>query len=241
MTNRARALLKAFFPAAIAAFERGGRHRLESASCRTILAAAPTPQAAGALSIRQLATLLRRAGRRRGVDAEAAQLRQLLGSEQIRQPDAIEQAMGLQLRGLLRQLDAICQTLTDLEEQIEATFAAHPDAMIVSSFPGVGVAVGARLLAEIGDDRDRFADARALKAFAGAAPVTRASGKTTFVHARRARTTGSRRPATSGHWPRSATTPTGMPATGPAATPVSDTSRRCGSCSTACSANSTTA
>ncbi|WP_459185591.1 transposase, partial [Streptomyces sp.] len=34
---------------------------------------------------------------------------------------------------------------------------------------------GARVLAEIGDDRSRFADAKALKAYAGAAPVTRAS------------------------------------------------------------------
>jgi Transposase IS116/IS110/IS902 family len=32
-----------------------------------------------------------------------------------------------------------------------------------------------RLLAEIGDDATRFADARGLKAYAGAAPVTRAS------------------------------------------------------------------
>jgi Transposase IS116/IS110/IS902 family len=37
------------------------------------------------------------------------------------------------------------------------------------------------VLAEIGDDRSRFADARGLKAFAGSAPITRASGKKTFV------------------------------------------------------------
>ena len=37
------------------------------------------------------------------------------------------------------------------------------------------------MLAEIGDDRARFADARGLKAFAGSAPITRASGKKTVV------------------------------------------------------------
>jgi transposase len=63
-----------------------------------------------------------------------------------------------------------------LEEHIDTAFHAHPDAPILSSIPGLGVALGARLLAEIGDDRSRFADARGLKAFAGAAPVTRASG-----------------------------------------------------------------
>ena len=41
------------------------------------------------------------------------------------------------------------------------------------------------MLAEIGDDRSRFQDARGLKAYAGAAPITRASGKTTSVTHRR--------------------------------------------------------
>jgi transposase len=36
--------------------------------------------------------------------------------------------------------------------------------------------LGGRILAEMGDDRARFTDAKALKAFAGTAPVTRASG-----------------------------------------------------------------
>lgn len=186
-TNRIRALLKGFFPAAVAAFERGGRHRLDSPACRTILAAAPTPPQAKALSQARLAMLLRRAGRQRGVDAEAQVLHRLLSGRQMTQPAPIEQAMGAQLRGLLRQLDAICATLVDLEERIEAAFNEHPDATIVTSVPGVGVQLGARLLAEIGDDRGRFANARALRAFAGAAPVTRSSGKSSFVYARRAK------------------------------------------------------
>ena len=41
------------------------------------------------------------------------------------------------------------------------------------------------MLAEIGDDRTRFTDARALKAYAGSAPVTRASGKSRAVMHRR--------------------------------------------------------
>jgi hypothetical protein len=39
----------------------------------------------------------------------------------------------------------------------------------------------ARVLAEIGDDRARFADARSLKAYAGSAPVTRASGRSLSI------------------------------------------------------------
>nr|WP_243707196.1 hypothetical protein [Micromonospora sp. KC606] len=37
----------------------------------------------------------------------------------------------------------------------------------------------------MGDDRNRFADGRSLKAFAGAAPVTRASGRSLVVSQRR--------------------------------------------------------
>jgi transposase len=42
--------------------------------------------------------------------------------------------------------------------------------------PGLGTVLGARMLGEVGDDRERFTDARGLEAFAGTAPVTRASG-----------------------------------------------------------------
>ncbi|MFG1749405.1 transposase [Streptosporangium sandarakinum] len=44
------------------------------------------------------------------------------------------------------------------------------------------------MLAEIGDDRARFAVARALKAYAGSAPITRASGKSLAVHHRKVKT-----------------------------------------------------
>jgi transposase len=49
------------------------------------------------------------------------------------------------------------------------------------SFPGLGVQIGARVLAEIGDDRTRFADARGLKAYADASPITRTSGEKSSI------------------------------------------------------------
>ncbi len=45
--------------------------------------------------------------------------------------------------------------------------------------------LAARLLAEFGDDPDRFAHARSRRAYAGTAPVTRASGKKHAVVLRR--------------------------------------------------------
>jgi transposase len=61
----------------------------------------------------------------------------------------------------------------------------NPDYQIITSFTGLGDTTGARVLAEIGDDRARFADARSLKAYAGSAPVTRASGRSLSVTHRR--------------------------------------------------------
>jgi transposase len=42
--------------------------------------------------------------------------------------------------------------------------------------PGLGVVLAARVPAEFGDDPHRYASAKARKAYAGTAPVTRASG-----------------------------------------------------------------
>jgi hypothetical protein len=68
--------------------------------------------------------------------------------------------MGHHLLAVLRHLDVVCGNLDDLTQAAEAAFATHPDATIITSFPGVGLLTGARLLAELGDDRARFADAK---------------------------------------------------------------------------------
>lgn len=47
--------------------------------------------------------------------------------------------------------------------------------------------LAARILAEIGDDPDRFTTATGLRAFAGTAPVTRASGRSHYVKVRKVR------------------------------------------------------
>lgn len=82
---------------------------------------------------------------------------------------------------LLHALDTAVANVARLEHQLTVAFDQHPDATIITSFPGLGTVLGARILAEIGDDRNRFATARGLKAFAGTAPVTRASGMRTIV------------------------------------------------------------
>jgi transposase len=122
-----------------------------------------------------------KAGRRRELDRDVARLRELFTSTYLHQPPVVENAMGIHLGALLRQFDAACAAADELAQAAIAHFEKHPDAEIITSFPGLGKLAGARVLAEIGDDRTRFADARGLKAFAGSAPITRASGKKTVV------------------------------------------------------------
>ena len=76
-------------------------------------------------------------------------------------------------------------SVDQLAAALAETFSQHPDYEIITSFPGLADISGAIVLAEIGDDRTRFADDRALQAFAGSAPVTRASGKSRTVTRRR--------------------------------------------------------
>ncbi|WP_394855735.1 transposase [Rhodococcus erythropolis] len=78
-------------------------------------------------------------------------------------------------------MNAECVNAENLNESAAQAFRNHPDYAVITSFPGLGEATGARVLAEIGNDGGRFAGARGLKSFAGAAPVTRASGRTISI------------------------------------------------------------
>jgi len=74
-----------------------------------------------------------------------------------------------------------------LGEVVGEHFGRHPDAEIYASQPGLGVILGARVLAEFGDDPDRYATAKARKNYAGTSPITRVSGTKKKVLARYAR------------------------------------------------------
>lgn len=179
--NQIRDLLKDFYPAAVAAFAGLPEGGLARADARVILAAAPTPAQAAKLTPARLRRLLVKAGRRRYLDRDVERLRTVFSGTYLHQPPQIEVAMGIQLTALLRQFDAACTAAVELAEAAIAHFEQHPDAEIITSFPGLGNLAGARVLAEIGDDRARFADTRGLKAFAGSVPITRSSGKKTVV------------------------------------------------------------
>ena len=183
--NELRSLLREFHPGFLAAFAGGNATNLASPDARAVLAIAPTPAAAAKLTTTRIAAALRRGGRQRGADQLAAKLHQALRQPQLRQDPMVEQAMGAQALRLLATLNTECDSVEQLGQATATAFAQHPDYHIITSFTGLGDTTGARVLAEIGDDRARFADARSLKAYAGSAPVTRASGRSLSVTHRR--------------------------------------------------------
>ena len=183
--NELRSMLREFFPTFLATFIKRFPLGIASPEARAVLAIAPTPGVAAKLPVSRVAAALRRAGRSRGIDRAAAGITTALREPQMRHPAQVETAMGKQTLALLAALNTACASVDDLGQASAELFERHPDYAIITSFPGLGDSTGARVLAEIGDDRRRFIDARALKAYAGSAPITRASGKSVSITRRR--------------------------------------------------------
>jgi transposase len=93
-------------------------------------------------------------------------------------------------------ITSLSERLAGLEAALTSAFGAHRDAAIVQSQPGLGVVLAARVLAEFGDDPERYQTVKGRKAYAGTAPITRASGLRQVVLAR---AVGNRRLATACH------------------------------------------
>lgn len=175
---RLRSVLLEFYPQALQAFPN-----LKHRAALTILSAAPTPELGQKMTTRKVVALLHRCGRRN----DPALVEQILGTLKaaaLRQSPAVEKALGQTVAGLLTIIVAMQSAVEQLETALAAEFEGHPLSPILRSAPGLGPILAARVLAEVGDDPTRFATAGGLRAFAGTAPVTRASGRSRQVKAR---------------------------------------------------------
>jgi transposase len=175
---RLRSSLREFFPAALEAYEN-----LASRDALELLTKAPEPHSAAALTRAQITAALKRAGRR-DRDAKATAIMAALRAEHLTQPPLIAAAYGATVRALAAMITTSNEQITAMEGPVEACFGQHPDAEIYLSQPGLGPILGARALAEFGDDPNRYEGARARKNYAGTSPITRASGKKKVVLAR---------------------------------------------------------
>ena len=181
--NALRSGLRDYFPGALSAFGTD----LDSPDALAVLGIAPTPALGRALSRAKIAAALRRAGRTRNLERRAAEIQAVLRAPQPEASPALADAQGEVTRAAVALIGPLNEQIAALETRLAERFRRHPDAEILSSLPGLGVVLGARVLGEFGDEPNRYADARGRKAYAGTAPITRASGRSQVVLARVAR------------------------------------------------------
>jgi hypothetical protein len=178
---RLRSALRESFPAALRAFDD-----LDAPDTLELRRLAPNPDTAAQLTRAQIVRVLRSA-RRRNVEARAEQIRTLLRAPEIRQPGPVQAVYAATVTSEVAVITALNAQIERLQAVVAEHFGRHPDAEIYTSLPGLGVVLAARGLGEFGDAPERYVDAKARKAYAGTAPITKASGRKKTVLARYAR------------------------------------------------------
>lgn len=171
LANQLRNLLEQFWPGAAVLFAD-----VDSPIALDFLDRYPTPASAAALGEKRMAAFMARhayCGRRSAAD--------LLGRLRTAPAGATgeleAEAKGDCVRAIVAVLRPLVAQLQTITAAVEHAVEAHADGVIVTSLFRSGRVCAAQILAELGDDRARFASAEHLAAEAGVAPITRESGK----------------------------------------------------------------
>jgi len=175
---RLRSSLREFFPAALEAYED-----LDSRDVLELLTKAPEPHSAAALTRAQITAALKRA-HRRDREAKTTAIMVALRTEHHTQPPVIAAAYGVTVRALAAMITTSNEQITALEGQSRPVLVSTRTLRSTSASPDWGPSWAPGVLAEFGDDPNRYQGARARKNYAGTSPITRASGKKKVVLAR---------------------------------------------------------
>ena len=171
LVNQLQAALRDYYPAALDAFSDWTR-----ASTWAFVEAFPTPDSLVKAGPKRWDKFLRAHQLWREATAEE-RLRIFAAATALQGTPAVIAAKSMLAVSLSRLLATLQAQIDAYRERIEVLFQRHPDHDLFGSLPGAGSRLAPRLLAEIGDQRARFASAEGLQAFAGTAPVTFQSGQ----------------------------------------------------------------
>lgn len=139
------------------------------AASTSVLKEYPSASAIAKSNVSDIASILNKASRRRFGEEKAAQLVEL-----AKQSVGINSAaLEIELQFLLAQIDLITQNIQKFEAKIKSIMKELKSP--ITSIPGVGLVLGATILAEIGDI-SAFATPAKLLAFAGMDPSVCQSG-----------------------------------------------------------------
>jgi transposase len=99
---------------------------------------------------------------------------------------ALLDAGEVSVSGIVRVIQALTESITEVEAKLQKAVAEHPKAFIFSGLPGVGEVLLPRLIAAFGTQPERYPSASELQCYSGIAPVHWQTGNAESVHMRRA-------------------------------------------------------
>jgi transposase len=178
LVNQLTACLKAYYPVSLTLFAK-----LQQRSTLLFLQSYPTPQQARQAESAQIAQLLKQAKHPRA-EQTASEIVAALQQPQLEANEITTRTKARLALALIAQLLPLIEQIAAYDKDITQLFLSHADSAIFESLPRAGKRLAPRLLAEIGDDRQRYADVTKLQALAGTAPVIFQSGTYTRIHRR---------------------------------------------------------
>jgi transposase len=177
--NRLRSILLRYYPAALDAFPH-----LDSVVFLAFLQAYPTLRQAQALSFEQLKVFLR--------EHHHTQSRSWptiyagLHSDHPSSDSDLDAAYAPLAQAQAKILELLIRSRSVCLARLDKLFLLHPDRAIYDSLPKAGALLAPALLAKLGDDRARYPTPAVLQAVAGTCPLTKRSGKHSYVLFRKA-------------------------------------------------------
>ena len=170
--------LKEYYPRPLEVFGD-----LESKIALDFLTQYPTPQALSNLKRREWNRFAKR--EHHLAEARCKELWDNLNTPQLKVPDHVVRAKAQLLTVLVVQLKTLIQAVETYSERVKSFFASMPAAELVHSLPGGKSGTTLPMLwAELGDVKSRWESFKHLQAEAGVVPVTKSSGKSSYVQFR---------------------------------------------------------
>ena len=169
LSNQLRQTLSRYFPVLI---ELG--REMHDSFFLALLRVCPDPASAKKVRTPRLARLVEE-HRIRAIDAK--DLAKRLRAPALAVADYVAAACRDEVLDLVAQVELLNGQIAAADEKLDELTEGHPDHELYRSLPGLGKRLAARMVAELGDRRDRHPESSSLQAFGGTAPVTRRSGK----------------------------------------------------------------
>ncbi len=178
LVHQLTACLKAYYPVALDLFSH-----LQQKTTLVFLQTYPTLEAARAASLKEIQQQLKQTRHPQPATA-AARIVEQLHQPQLQADGVLTRTKSRLMLALVSQLLPLLEQIADYDKEIHTLFLTHEDHALFESLPRAGQHLAPRLLAEIGDDRERYQDASSLQALGGTSPVLYQSGMYSKAHRR---------------------------------------------------------